>query len=297
MAELLYVIGSPTDEDKVKPGLQRAADEHPSTLVKIVPASAHRTPKLVAQYAEDYAKHSGLRAILSGAGMSNGLSGDISARHLPLNMVNIGIPVSDTCWNGLSSLLSTGELPPGFPIVCVGVNGSYAAVNIANTIIAEDARSGLEGYQRIPVIVKKAPSASDEALAGLETALENIGVPFERVDNFQERGLCLHLIDPNDTTDSGIFLVDEQMHDAAGIQLMVFEKKPVKDPYRFMARLHDLTATGTVHVGGYKNAAQAAAQITNNMEALAIVDHGKEETVKKKYKNAEPTIIRAKSKE
>lgn len=87
--------------------------------------SAHRTPKETAQYAEE-AKGRGIRVLICGAGGSAALAGVVAA-HTSLPV--IGVPV-ESVLNGLDSLLSTVQMPPGVPVAAVAI-GKPGAKNAA----------------------------------------------------------------------------------------------------------------------------------------------------------------------
>ncbi len=79
--------------------------------------SAHRTPKECAQYAEELIGR-GVKIVIAGAGGSAALAGFVAA-HTTLPV--IGIPIESTALNGLDSLLSTVQMPPGVPVATVAI--------------------------------------------------------------------------------------------------------------------------------------------------------------------------------
>ena len=79
--------------------------------------SAHRTPHLVAEYAQT-ARNRGLQVILAAAGGAAHLAGTVAA-HTTLPV--IGIPVPTDLAGGLDSLLSTVQMPGDIPVATVGV--------------------------------------------------------------------------------------------------------------------------------------------------------------------------------
>lgn len=86
--------------------------------------SAHRTPDLMFQYAEEAADR-GLRVIIAGAGGAAHLPGMVAAKTtLPV----IGVPVQSKALNGLDSLLSIVQMPGGIPVATVAI-GRAGAVN------------------------------------------------------------------------------------------------------------------------------------------------------------------------
>ncbi len=95
--------------------------------------SAHRTPKETAEYAEGL-KAGGVKVVICGAGGSAALAGVVAAHTL---LPVIGIPI-ESVLNGLDSLLSTVQMPPGVPVgaVAIGKPGAKNAALLALRILA-----------------------------------------------------------------------------------------------------------------------------------------------------------------
>jgi phosphoribosylamine---glycine ligase len=96
-------------------------------------ASAHRTPERAARLAAE-AEKKGADVIIAGAGMSAHLAGVLAAHTiLPV----IGIPIDASSLNGLDSLLSTVQMPPGVPVatMSIGKAGAKNAAILAAQII------------------------------------------------------------------------------------------------------------------------------------------------------------------
>ncbi|EFV11832.1 5-(carboxyamino)imidazole ribonucleotide mutase [Segniliparus rugosus] len=94
--------------------------------------SAHRTPVGMLQYAAE-AEGRGLRVIIAGAGGAAHLPGMVaSATPLPV----IGVPVPLERLDGLDSLLSIVQMPPGIPVATVGVGAGRNAGLLALRILA-----------------------------------------------------------------------------------------------------------------------------------------------------------------
>ncbi|TRX73436.1 5-(carboxyamino)imidazole ribonucleotide mutase [Pseudomonas mangiferae] len=92
--------------------------------VKVV--SAHRTPDLLFQYAEE-AESRGLQVIIAGAGGAAHLPGMCAAKtHLPV----LGVPVQSSMLSGVDSLLSIVQMPAGVPVATLAI-GKAGAVNAA----------------------------------------------------------------------------------------------------------------------------------------------------------------------
>ena len=95
-------------------------------------ASAHRSPDLAHKYATS-AKSRGLKVIIAGAGGAAHLAGVIaSLTTLPV----IGIPIKAKTLDGLDSLFSTVQMPPGVPVATVGINAAKNAGLLAIQILA-----------------------------------------------------------------------------------------------------------------------------------------------------------------
>ncbi len=89
---------------------------------EIAVISAHRTPKLMFDYAET-ARYRGLKVIIAGAGGAAHLPGMISSlTAIPV----LGVPVKSRALNGLDSLLSIVQMPGGVPTATFAVGESGA---------------------------------------------------------------------------------------------------------------------------------------------------------------------------
>ncbi|MDL2123656.1 MAG: phosphoribosylamine--glycine ligase [Deltaproteobacteria bacterium] len=97
-------------------------------------ASAHRSPEKAYEFASS-ARKRGLKVIIAGAGHAAHLAGVIAAyTSLPV----IGVPIDSSALQGLDSLLSTVQMPPGIPVatVAIGKPGARNAGILAAQILA-----------------------------------------------------------------------------------------------------------------------------------------------------------------
>ena len=86
--------------------------------------SAHRSPDRSADFARKAADR-GIKVIIAAAGGAAHLAGVIAAHTiLPV----IGVPIPSTSLNGMDSLLSTVQMPPGIPVATVAI-GKWGATN------------------------------------------------------------------------------------------------------------------------------------------------------------------------
>ncbi len=88
--------------------------------------SAHRTPNLMVEYAEQ-AEQRGLKVIIAGAGGAAHLPG-MTAGHTLVPV--IGVPVQSRALNGMDSLLSIVQMPAGVPVATMAI-GKAGATNAA----------------------------------------------------------------------------------------------------------------------------------------------------------------------
>ncbi|MAG75147.1 MAG: 5-(carboxyamino)imidazole ribonucleotide mutase [Thalassotalea sp.] len=85
--------------------------------------SAHRTPHLLAEYAES-AKDRGIKVIIAGAGGAAHLPGMTAAyTSLPV----LGVPVQSKALSGQDSLLSIVQMPKGIAVGTLAIGNAGAA--------------------------------------------------------------------------------------------------------------------------------------------------------------------------
>ncbi|MFP3873086.1 MAG: 5-(carboxyamino)imidazole ribonucleotide mutase [Thiohalophilus sp.] len=85
--------------------------------------SAHRTPDLLYEYAEQAAER-GLQCIIAGAGGAAHLPGMLAAKTI---VPVLGVPVTSRALKGLDSLLSIVQMPRGIPVATFAIGEAGAA--------------------------------------------------------------------------------------------------------------------------------------------------------------------------
>ncbi|MBC2152687.1 5-(carboxyamino)imidazole ribonucleotide mutase [Listeria innocua] len=121
-AEIGVIMGSTSDWDTMKKACDVLDELEIAYEKKVV--SAHRTPDLMFQYAEQ-ARERGLKIIIAGAGGAAHLPGMVAAKTtLPV----IGVPIKSKALSGMDSLLSIVQMPAGVPVATVAI-GESGAVN------------------------------------------------------------------------------------------------------------------------------------------------------------------------
>ncbi len=99
---------------------------------EITVVSAHRTPEVLYEYAAGALKK-GIKVIIAGAGGAAHLPGmAASMTILPV----IGVPIKTKTMDGIDSLFSIAQMPPGVPVATVAINGAKNAGILAVQILA-----------------------------------------------------------------------------------------------------------------------------------------------------------------
>lgn len=129
--KVAIMMGSKSDLPTMEEGAKILKDFGVGYEIKVL--SAHRTPRETAAYAEA-AKSKGIKVIICGAGGSAALAGVVAAH---TNLPVLGVPI-ESVLDGLDSLLSTVQMPPGVPVgaLAIGKPGSKNAALLALRIIA-----------------------------------------------------------------------------------------------------------------------------------------------------------------
>ncbi|MFM9281322.1 5-(carboxyamino)imidazole ribonucleotide mutase [Paenibacillus jiagnxiensis] len=116
------IMGSKSDWDTMQHACDILDELQISYEKKVV--SAHRTPDLMFEYAEQAAERE-IKVIIAGAGGAAHLPGMVAAK---TTVPVIGVPVQSKALNGLDSLLSIVQMPGGIPVATVAI-GKAGATN------------------------------------------------------------------------------------------------------------------------------------------------------------------------
>lgn len=133
MEKVLIIFGSKSDEkvyNKIADGLRKEKVDFELRV-----SSAHKTPEDVEKTLQnDYA------VVIAGAGLAAHLPGFAAAKVLrPV----IGVPCSGN-YEGLDALLAIAQMPPGVPVLAVGVNKSDVA--------AQNCAKMMKKYESITIV-------------------------------------------------------------------------------------------------------------------------------------------------
>ena len=132
MAQVVILMGSQSDEDKVSPCVEVLKSLGISCVITV--SSAHRTPERTEKLVSEH-EAAGTQVFICAAGMAAHLAGAVAARTIkPV----IGIPVTASALGGMDALLATVMMPPGFPVGTVALDkaGARNAAWLAAQILA-----------------------------------------------------------------------------------------------------------------------------------------------------------------
>ena len=133
MAPIVAVVmGSRSDWDTMRHAVEVLDGARRAPLTRVI--SAHRTPKLLAAFAEA-AEGDGLEVIIAGAGGAAHLPGMLAAHTV---VPVLGVPVQTKALQGMDSLLSIAQMPAGVPVgtLAIGTAGATNAGLLAAAIVS-----------------------------------------------------------------------------------------------------------------------------------------------------------------
>jgi len=125
--------------------------------------SAHRTPAEVEKFAKN-AEGRGIKVIIAAAGMAAHLPGVIASM-TPLPV--IGVPIKASL-EGLDSIFSILQMPPGIPVATVGVNAAQNAGILAAQIIATGDKNVMKEVVKYKESLKKKIVQANEELKAVK---------------------------------------------------------------------------------------------------------------------------------
>ena len=123
MPKVLIVIGSKSDSEYAEKCKKQLEDLKIEVVLEV--SSAHRHPEKTAELAKSAADN-GFEVVVAMAGLAAALPG-VMAAHTNLPVIGVPIPAA---LEGLDSLLSIAQMPPGIPVATTGI-GSPGAKNAA----------------------------------------------------------------------------------------------------------------------------------------------------------------------
>jgi len=128
--DVAIIMGSDSDLEIMSASSKILEEFNISYEITIV--SAHRTPNRMFEYAKS-TQEKGIKVIIAGAGGAAHLPGMTAAL---TNLPVIGVPIKTKNMEGIDSLMSIAQMPPGIPVATVAVNGAKNAALLAVRILA-----------------------------------------------------------------------------------------------------------------------------------------------------------------
>ncbi|MEW5772939.1 MAG: 5-(carboxyamino)imidazole ribonucleotide mutase [Thermodesulfobacteriota bacterium] len=125
-------MGSISDEDKMRPCADTLKELGIPYFFTV--SSAHRTPERTAKLIEEL-EANGCQVFICAAGMAAHLAGAVAAK---TTKPVLGVPLSASSLGGMDALLSTVQMPPGFPVGTLALDkaGAKNAAYLAAAILA-----------------------------------------------------------------------------------------------------------------------------------------------------------------
>ena len=153
------LMGSDSDWPVMKAAADALKEFGIASEAKVI--SAHRDPHGLEEYVSG-APARGIKTFICGAGGAAHLAGVTAAfTMLPV----IGVPILGKSTDGLDSLLSMVQMPPGVPVATVAINGARNAGILAAQIIATGDTRLQEEFKKFKVRLMEESRAKNKTLA------------------------------------------------------------------------------------------------------------------------------------
>ena len=209
MKDVLVLFASKSDESSYKKIIKILDKKKVNYDFKI--ASAHKTPDEV-----DVILKNDYKVIISGAGLAAALPGVIASRTVrPV----IGVPCLGN-YQGLDALLSIMQLPPGIPVLAVGVDKADIAANAAVNILKRQKKVVLVGdknnkaFKKAEEILEEFKVNHSHSDAMIENAVNvcftNFDEPVEKTDELVI--YCPLLAEKEDKAEAALNLMKHSEH-------------------------------------------------------------------------------------
>ena len=156
-------IGSISDEEKMRPCskvLDSLGIDHRFTVT-----SAHRTMERTERLIRE-CEAAGCQVFICAAGLAAHLAGAVAARTIK-PVIGVPLSASGAALGGLDAMLSTVQMPPGYPVATVALDGAGAknAAWLAASILALGD----------PGLAERIKAARDGFAKDVETAAAKLG--------------------------------------------------------------------------------------------------------------------------
>ncbi len=174
--QVLVLFGSKSDEPvygRITEALQKEGIQYEMKV-----CSAHRSPKLLDRILDEYRAS----VIIAGAGLAAHLPGVVASKTIsPV----IGVPC-DGNYQGLDAMLSIMQMPPGIPVMGVGVGKANAAAMSAYLM--------LKDYETVNIIGDR----NNKRVKAAADLLKQFGALHDFSDKLKKDAININFFDIND---------------------------------------------------------------------------------------------------
>ena len=127
--KVAVIMGSKSDYPKLESGIELLESFGIEVVARAL--SAHRTPKQLMTFLQDIENDTDV--IIAAAGKAAHLPGVVASHTL---IPVIGLPIKSSTLDGMDSLLSIVQMPPGIPVATVTIDSGLNAALMASQIMS-----------------------------------------------------------------------------------------------------------------------------------------------------------------
>ncbi|HSQ87449.1 5-(carboxyamino)imidazole ribonucleotide mutase [Romboutsia sp.] len=142
--KVAVVMGSKSDYTKLEDGIKLLEKFGIEVVARAL--SAHRTPNQLMSFMKEIEEDTDV--IIAAAGKAAHLPGVIASHTL---IPVVGLPIKSSTLDGLDSLLSIVQMPPGIPVATVTIDSGINAALMASQIMSikyPQIKQNLKDYRR-----------------------------------------------------------------------------------------------------------------------------------------------------
>ena len=127
--KVAVIMGSKSDYPKLKDGIELLEKFGVEVIARAL--SAHRTPNQLMNFLKEIEEDTDV--IIAAAGKAAHLPGVIASHTL---IPVVGLPIKSSTLDGMDSLLSIVQMPPGIPVATVTIDSGLNAALMASQIMS-----------------------------------------------------------------------------------------------------------------------------------------------------------------
>ena len=142
--KVAVVMGSKSDYTKLEGGIELLENFGIEVVARAL--SAHRTPNQLMSFMKEIEEDTDV--IIAAAGKAAHLPGVVASHTL---IPVVGLPIKSSTLDGLDSLLSIVQMPPGIPVATVTIDSGINAALMASQIMSikyPQIKQNLKNYRR-----------------------------------------------------------------------------------------------------------------------------------------------------